>query len=510
MRTILVFLTLISCQRPIVLKTERKFYIDTLSNVYLVEPVVKVSISTAKTFNLIFKDSFYIIKEDTILRGFGSNLVLEFLEGKPAKLEYYKILGRYSNVSDAVLEISSLSKIHLNFIVKTIGIKLSNVDTREYLLLQGPYSSLDSIIEGRKLALLSKRQEGTIFIKYGSYEKKIAIPFEIHSKKPITIKDFIIDDGLNPPKNVTRTYEGYFEVWTDISGKNILIVNVINFENYIKGILPYEMSTKFPLEALRAQAVLARSHALSVYKKKLMLLSQPYDLTSDVWTQVYGGITDVNDSVELAVKLTKGQFLVFSNNLVHALFHSGCGGILDDGNLWNNPLSYYSVRYDNDLNQSFSIYNDSILKLFIDNSDFPSYCNTDKFYGAKSVFRWKSVFKISEIEKKLKKKIENFEILERSNGGRVKKLKIKFLDGDTIIEGELNIRRFFYKEKEGYLKSALFYIERDGDNLIIKGGGFGHGIGLCQYGAGQRALLGQAYYQIISSYFNNVDIQRLY
>jgi len=235
------------------------------------------------------------------------------------------------------------------------------------------------------------------------------------------------------------------------------------------GILPYEMSNKFPIEALRAQAILARSHALSVYKKKLMLLYQPYDLTSDVWTQVYGGISEINDNIQLAVNLTRGLFLTSNNNIVYALFHSSCGGILDDGNLWNNPLSYYSIKLDNDDNSIVDLSDTILLKKFIDNSNVNSYCNNDDFYGAKSSFRWREIFRISEIEKKLNKKIVDFKVLERSRGGRVKKLKIEFKNSDTIIEGELNIRRFFYKK--GYLKSALFYFQKKGDSLIIIGGG---------------------------------------
>ncbi|MEO0143342.1 MAG: SpoIID/LytB domain-containing protein [candidate division WOR-3 bacterium] len=507
MKKLLFLVFFISCQQPFIFR-KKPILIDTTGTVLNVEPIVRVKIAQADSFNLEFSDSFYIIKQDTILKGFKGSLLLKFFEGKSAKLKYYKILGRYNNVPDAILEIASLSKSKLNFEIKTIGIKLSNVDTREFLLLEGPYEKIDSFIEGKILALLDKRQIGKIFIKYNNFEKVLEIPFEIHSKSPITIKNFLLDDGLNPPTITTRSYEGYFEVWTDINGNQVLIINVINFENYIKGILPYEMSNNFPLEALRAQAILARSHALSVYRKKLMLLYQPYDLTSDVYTQVYGGTKDVNDNVKLAVDLTRGLFLTFNNNIVYALFHSSCGGILDDGNLWNKPLDYYFSRLDNDENKFLDLTNDSLVKKFVDNDKLNVYCNNKSFIGAKEAFRWKQVFKISELEKKLNRKIVGFEVLERTKAGRIKSLKIKFEDGDSVINGELNIRKFFYKN--GYLRSALFYYEIKGDSLIIKGAGFGHGIGLCQYGAGERALKGQYYYQIINAYLNGVEIKRLY
>ncbi len=508
LKFLLLMLVIIACQKPFIFGPRRVIVIDTVSNVLNVEPIVRVKIAQADSFNLEFSDSFYIIKKDTILKGFGGNLKLRIIEGKPAKLNYYKVLGRYNNVSDAVLDIAMLSKLKLNFEIKTIGIKLSNVDTREFLLLEGPYEKLDSIGENKKVALLKRKQEGKVLINYNNIIKTLDIPFEIHSKKPITIKNFLLDDGLNKPTIVTRSYEGYFEIWSDIDAKNVLIVNVINFENYIMGILPYEMSNSFPFEALRAQAILARSHALHVYKKKLMLLYQPYDLTSDVYTQVYGGIKDVNDSVKLAVNLTRGLFLTYNNNIVYALFHASCGGALDDGNLWNNPLSYYFPKLDSDGENILNLSNDSLVKKFIDNDNLSSYCNTNDFPGSKSSFRWKEVFLISDLEKKLNGKILNFEIVERSNGGRIKKLKIKMEDRDTTIEGELNIRKFFFKNS--YLKSALFYIERRKDSIIVKGGGFGHGIGLCQYGAGKRALKGQSYYQIINAYLSGVEIKRLY
>ena len=122
--------------------------------------------------------------------------------------------------------------------------------------------------------------------------------------------------------------------------------------------------------------------------------------------------------------------------------------------------------------------------------------------------RGREFIKIAKEFNKLNKKIIDFEILERSKGGRVKKLKIKFENSDTIIEGELNIRKFFYKN--GYLKSSLFYLQKKNDSLIIIGGGFGHGIGLCQYGAGGRALKGQTYYQILNAYLSGVEIKKLY
>ncbi|MEO0202270.1 MAG: SpoIID/LytB domain-containing protein [candidate division WOR-3 bacterium] len=507
MRIFVLLLTLISCQQPIIFR-KSLISIDTTANVILDEPKVRVKIAQADSFILEFSDSFYIIKEDTILRGFKGNLHLRVFEGKPAKLKYYKILGRYSNISDAILEITTLSNLNANFEFKTIGVKLSNIDTREFLLLEGPYEKLDSFVEGKNIALLDKVQEGEVILKYNNIEKKLKIPFKIQSKSPITLKNFLIDDGLNPPVITTRSYEGYFEIWLDINAKQVLIVNIINFENYIKGILPYEMSNKFPIEALRAQAILARSHALSVYKKKLMLLYQPYDLTSDVYTQVYGGTKDVNENINLAVELTRGLFLTFNNNIVYALFHSSCGGSLDDGNLWNNPLSYYFSKIDDNKNTPLDLSEDSLVREFINNDKMDVYCNNKNFAGAKEVFRWTEVFRISEIEKKLNRKILGFEVLERSKGGRVKKLIIKFKSGDSIISGELNVRRFFYKN--GYLRSALFYFDIKGDSLIIRGGGFGHGIGLCQYGAGERALKGQYYYQIINSYFPNVTITRLY
>jgi len=508
MKKIIVFLFLFfACQRPFI-QRGKIIQIDTLSNVLESEPIVKVLIANSDSFNIEFPDSFYIIKKDTILKGFKGKLFLKFKEGKPAKLNYYKVISRYSNVEDAILDIITFSKMNKNFQFKTIGIKLNNVDTREFLLLEGPYDKLDSIKEDKKIALLNKIQEGKVILKYNNFEKILEIPFEIHPKNYMTIKNFLIDDGLNPPSIKTRSYKGYFEVWTDINAKNILIVNIINFENYIMGILPYEMANNFPIEALRAQAILARSHALSVYKKKLMLLYQPYDLTSDVWTQVYGGIDNINDNIQLAVNLTKGLFLTFNNNIVYALFHSSCGGILDDANLWNYQLNYYSTKLDDEKGSIIDLSDTILLKKFIDNLNVNVYCNNNDFYGAKNSFRWKEIFRISEIEKKLNKKIVDFEILERSKGGRVKKLKIKFENSDTIIEGELNIRKFFYKD--GYLKSSLFYLQKKNDSLIIIGGGFGHGIGLCQYGAGERALKGQTYYQIIDAYLSGVEIKKLY
>lgn len=114
----------------------------------------------------------------------------------------------------------------------------------------------------------------------------------------------------------------------------ITVINNINVEDYIKGVLYHEVSHHWPMEALKAQAVAARTYALySIHPA-----GKPYDVTNDIYSQVYGGRGSERYRTDLAVDYTKGQVLTYNNQIIAAYFHATCGGMTEDAHeLWNVP-----------------------------------------------------------------------------------------------------------------------------------------------------------------------------
>lgn len=235
-------------------------------------------------------------------------------------------------------------------------------------------------------------------------------------------------------------------------GKRFSIVNKLNIEDYLRGVVPCEISTK-EYEAIKAQAILARSFALSKINN-----TKNYDVKATVEDQVYKGISAEKEITDKAVKETSGIVAMYENKIIQAQYHSTCGGRTKDGNL-------------------------PYLK-----SKRCQFCQQSPHY------KW-------EIEKP-KEKIKEIKINER-NSGRVEKITVITDEGEKIMSGE-EFRNLFG------LKSTYFDIQIKGDKIKITGHGYGHGIGLCQYGAIEMAKRGFDYKSIIKYYYNGVKIKKIY
>jgi SpoIID/LytB domain protein len=302
-------------------------------------------------------------------------------------------------------------------------------------------------------------------------------------------------------------YKGKMLVFTD-EDSGLILVNSLKIEDYLKGVVPWEMSPSYPIEALKAQAIAARTHALEVAGIKWHLLKEPYDVTDDFTTQVYRGFTNykVIDSV---VESTRGLVMMNGDRFSIATFFTNCGGSLEGGEEWGDTLIKSKVDAFYDLKPSIEI-----LKIKKDTSfacspseDLPRVIKNEA-----ENFRWEKAISLSDITESLKKnfnvdigKVKDIKILRRSESGRVKELEIIGTKGKYRVKGDWNIRKAL-----GNLKSSFFVFKKKGDRIIFKGGGWGHGIGMCQVGAGVRALRGWKYEDILRFYYGNVELVRVY
>lgn len=249
----------------------------------------------------------------------------------------------------------------------------------------------------------------------------------------------------------------------------VLLVNVLPLEDYLVGVLGSEMPRSFPVEALKAQAVAARTYAL---QKKLEQYGQPYHLGSSVISQVYGGLKAEDPRTREAVEATRGLVLTFDLQPIEAYFHSSCGGKTESGaNALGRDLPYLK----------------------------PVSCPCGKLPSS----QWTMGFSNDELKTALGSKPVGMKIEGRTPTGRAKRVQVgpnRTVDAVT------------FRERLGYtkLKSLQFELQPTTSGWTIRGQGFGHGAGMCQWGAKVLADQKQDFRQILAHYYPGTELQVLY
>jgi len=340
----------------------------------------------------------------------------------------------------------------------------------------------------------------------------------------LRIADVDVGSGFHWERSEVRSYENLIEFFLDYSGK-ITVINELPLENYIKGVVPSEMSAGFPLEALKAQAVTARVE--SVAKIGLRHPHEPFDLCDDVHCQAFGGASSRSKSTDEAVAATRGIFMIYQNGLANAFYSGVCGGHTESNeNVWNmDKLDYLRGRLDKfgrTLNSSLE--NEKAVKRWIDSKP-DVHCNSfnrdapGSIQYSKKYFRWNVEYKRLELEKIIQRNsgesfgsLIDLKPLKRGVSGRIVELEVVGSERRFKIGKELAIRKAL---SEKTLYSACFYVEKIGlkktpDRFVLHGAGWGHGVGMCQVGAAVMARQGVKYEQILAHYYNGVRLRKLY
>ena len=265
-----------------------------------------------------------------------------------------------------------------------------------------------------------------------------------------------------------RWYRGTTQLILQDSG--ITAINHVNIEDYLYSVVGAEAVASWPLEALKAQAVAARSYAL--YKRNVES-NGIYDVDTTVGTQVYKGLDSEFTTTHEAVNSTLGQVMTYNNEVILAAFHSSSGGYTENvEDVWSSPLPY--------------------LRSVVD-------------YDHKSpVFEWQKVIPVSKIRTLVAGigKIRGIQPAETTPRGRVITMTVTGDRGSTIVTGK-DMRKVLD------LRSTLFRVSTDGNNLHVKGRGFGHGLGLSQWGAYYLAQQGVNYHQILAHYYQSANLTKL-
>ncbi len=309
-----------------------------------------------------------------------------------------------------------------------------------------------------------------------------------------------------------RAYRGRLYLTVD-SGGRLAAVHALPLEELLRGLVPSEMPGSSPMEALKAQAVTARSNVLAQIGGRH--LTDPYVLCSEVHCQAYRGEGAQVPSTDAAVRATAGEALFgrADRSLVDAVYSAMCGGYGEDNDaVWGNVASA-SLRGRPDLPPAEArawaggLADEARLRAFLAAAP-PAWCARAR--GARpDRYRWERRFSTEEMDAMLAPlgvgRVQALAVPSRGVSGRARSLRVSGSAGNAAVQGELRIRRLFHN-----LPSAMVIVERDATGWVFHGGGWGHGAGMCQWGAVGRAEAGQGYREILRAYYSGAEVARIY
>jgi len=294
------------------------------------------------------------------------------------------------------------------------------------------------------------------------------------------------------------SYRGSLVI-TSEAGGGISFINVLDMEDYLRGVVPLEIGNlkDGDIEAVKAQAVAARTYA---YMSMAHREAQAFDLTHTVADQVYGGANAEAPVSDLAIRLTKDLVMAYNDELIIAYYHSTCGGATANvEDVWGGDTCQY-LRSVSDMAPGGSAYCAS--------------SNSFSWIESWNAGRLAAIIRQHSADGNLAPPfkggaLRSVEVKERFACGRVKTLSVVSGGGEHVTGGD-KTRFLLRRDGRGsqILRSARFNSAQiSGGEAVIRGGGYGHGVGMCQVGAIGRARAGQNFEQILQAYYSGVTIR---
>jgi stage II sporulation protein D len=357
------------------------------------------------------------------------------------------------------------------------------------------------------------------------------------------VKNIVAGRGFHWQKRVDQTLAGKLEVLPSPDG--LILVNELPLEWYLAGVITSEMSSKCPIEFLRAQCTTARSWLLAFTEPKHR--GQPFDRCNDDCCQRYQGTGDLSDVAVNAVESTRGLCLVAEGKVVDANYSKSCGGIVElPEHVWSARKPGLGPMVDapaESVAWKFMPISDANLNEYLSGDwlkETDIYCSDKvvpeeqlkQFLGrvdeAGSYFRWTVRYTHDELLEMLKSKnlpqageiarLTDLRVLRRGISGRAMQIAIAYVDRagaaqEVIVRDQYRIRQLLHKS---FLFSSAFAptVERDASgtmkSLTLRGAGWGHGTGLCQIGALGMSLRGLKHDQIVLHYFPTAELKKIY
>ncbi|MEK6646696.1 MAG: SpoIID/LytB domain-containing protein [Candidatus Firestonebacteria bacterium] len=258
----------------------------------------------------------------------------------------------------------------------------------------------------------------------------------------------------------------------------LLVINELDMEEYLQGVVPCEISSKSPAEALKSQAVAARTFA---HYQMLGNQNKDYQLVDTVFSQVYNGVSAERETTNKAIEDTRGEILTYNGKNISTPFFANCGGHTETNkNVWSGDCPYLisvSCKYC---------------------ADFPH-------------STWETEISKDKIRRNLNNSninvgiIEEIKIKSTSDSGRSKEIEIIHSKGKTI----LNSNKFRLAVGPSTIKSTYFTLKERLGSFIFKGRGWGHGVGMCQDGAVGMSKEGYDYKEILLHYYTGTKLAKI-
>ena len=332
--------------------------------------------------------------------------------------------------------------------------------------------SIPLIIEGgffssKKIKGLTLKNEKNRKILY--FDKNKQKKYDLKNNQQFQIRSF---DGRGIWVGQKR-FSGKLNLF--VLDSEIFVVNVLGIEKYLSSVVGSEMPAKWPIEALKAQAIASRTYALKQKGNNL------FDIDSTQKNQVYNGLESRTYKTIRAVKSTRSLVLTYKNKLINALFHSSSGGMTENSqDVWKNKYPYLSSVKDFDKNNP--------------------------------KFRWQKKISSNELIDLFPKigGLKNIEILDITSTGRVKNVKLIGSYGSDKMSGVVLRKRLGLKSN--FVRFKFFEEELNNKlpskkGLIVFGQGSGHGVGMSQWGAKYLASRGQKAERILKHFYRGVQIK---
>lgn len=336
----------------------------------------------------------------------------------------------------------------------------------------GIVDGADSInIEGDAFVYKNELKAGTIQGVYAL--KPIGTDGIMVGKESYLSKQLLFEPKISFLSVGNKIFRGKIEIFNR-DGK-LVIVNDLDLEDYVKGVINREIIPSWPLETKKVQAVLARTYAF--YQKMFKPRSKYYDLAPSVLDQVYGGLGREDLTANQAVSETRGEIITYQNMPAEIYFHSTCGGrTASSAEVWKKEVPYL---------QSIKC----------------PYCKKS------STYRWSRTLTLKKLFSKMKKNGYtggSFSTFKTVNG----KTRV-----DYILAGKnkIPVNRFRHFAGYSFIWSNNFKVKVSGGKITFSGKGSGHGVGVCQWGAAEMAKEGKKYIEIIYYYLGNkITIKKMY
>ena len=418
--------------------------------------------------------------------------------------------------------------------------------------LNAPYTVCGSQRCGKQVVELS---EGRILWENSLYDELLFEPTDAQSS--FTLEDVTIGVNFHWERKEAQTFLGKLRFI--VEDNNICAINELPVETYLTSVISSEMSATSSLELLKAHAVISRSWLLAQMEQRKAdnnnADKQPsffktdeeivrwydredhkrFDVCADDHCQRYQGITKAaNKHVVEAIQQTAGEILTSHGEICDARYSKCCGGAVEEFQYcWENIKKPYLQALPDTLPDTTplpDLTDEAVARQWILSSP-DAFCNTtdqkvlsqvlnDFDQETTDFYRWSQTYSQAELKQLLEEKLEvqfgdiiDLVPLSRGKSGRIYRLKIVGKERTLIIGKELEIRRALSKS---HLYSSAFIVEKadikDGvpQKFIIKGAGWGHGVGLCQIGAAMMGKQGYRYEEILLHYYKGAEITKAY